>query len=161
MNNSVAGWDSQSSSDFSRATHELSDEERRPDKGPREPTPTPTTVAKQGKFGDMIRDQLDAVESTQFGPKVDEDLAKLINKFFLDNRPTENLYAVSKQYLRPDNLPVLQTATLEPEIVAAFESHEKTTDMTLSDINKGVMVAITALLLALALDRGKDDAWIN
>ena len=162
MNNSVAGWDSQSSGDFSRATHEMSDEEERPDEGPHEPTPTPTTVPK-GKFGDMIREQLDAVESTQFGPKLDENLAKLINKFFSDNRPTESLYALAQQYPCPENLPVLQTAKVEPEIAAALESREKTADTTLSAVNKGVMAAITALLpvAKLALDRGKDDDGLD
>ena len=166
MINSVAGWDSQSSSEISRATHEMSDDEETPDEGPREPTPTratPTIVGKEGKFGDMIREQLDTVDATEFGPKVDENLAKLINKFFSDNRPVENLYAVAKQYPRPDNLPVLQTAKIEPEIVAALESREKAIDTTLSAVNKGLVAAIAALLPVanLALDRGKDDDGLD
>ena len=155
-------WDTQSliSHSSSRPVHDMSDEEDEPENANIEATAEPPTITREGRFGDLLREQLKEEDATvTLGPKADENLAKLIQRFFTAPKPMETLHAVVKDYKRPENLPVLQTAKLETEILAAIDNKEKATDTALSTTHKGVTAAIIALLpvAQLMLTRGKED----
>ena len=148
-------WDTLSiNSRWSTSTHEISEDEA-------EETTPPIQIdlPKEGKFGDLLKEQLDQARSTttQLAPPIDENLAKLINMFAGDTKSTETLHTMAKPYRRPENLPLWQIPKVETEILAAADTKEKAGDTALVAIQKGLVTAMAAMLpvAKVMLDREK------
>ena len=166
-------WDLQSVS--SRASlsdrqgaHEISDEEEE------EGTPAIVEVEnvaaakpeldvanmKEGKMAELLKaEHKKAKEGDKVGPKVDGNFATILDDYLEETKVAGEMEKLAKEYPRIRNIEKLVVPRLDSELFTAVDQNARAADVTLQNVQKGIVGAISALapIGSLMAERGNSD----
>ena len=162
-------WDSESvasstaTSGSRRQVHQVSDDEEDRPQAQAKPAALDFSSLKEGKLASLLKEQHEKVaEADKVGPEINNTLAQIINAYF-GEKFSAGLEKATKDYPRVANIQNLRVPKLEPELFSALDQSARLNDVSLQNLQKGVVSAISALapVALLVLQRGQSDEELD
>ena len=157
------GWDRQH-----RAAHEISDDEDDisiiSDQPKVHTEKLDFSGLKAGKLAELLKTRHERVsEADRLGPEINGTLAKIIDAFFEEVKPTGEIEKLVKEYPKVKNLEKVAVPKLENELFSAIDQNTRMTDVALQLLQKALVASISAMapIAALALERGAEDEQLD
>ena len=121
-------------------------------------------VKSTGMLADFFKEQLTQVkESDKVAPKLDDELALVLNRILADAIYPTDMDKLSKSYPRIENVEYMKVPKLDTEIYEAIDQKVRNFDQSLQSIQKAIMAAVSAIAptLRLVYTRQESDDELN
>ena len=121
-------------------------------------------VNASGNLADFFKEQLVQVkESDKVAPRLDDELAVVVNKILSEAIYPTDMDKLSKAYPRIENVEFMKVPKLDSEIYDAIDQKVRNFDQSLQNIQKAIMSAVSAIAptLRLVYNRQETDQELN